>query len=395
MLSRIFDPYRAFFRQPDSRAIALATFISRMPYGMMALALLMFLRETTHSFASAGTAVGIYFVAVAIASPMMGRVIDRIGPHWPLRVTGVMQPLALLAIYLVGSRGGSMALVHATAALAGAFAVPIAVLTRTLSRHRFDDEHMRRIAFAVDSILIELNFTIGPAIVAALLVAYGAGVAYLVSIGVLVVGVVAFTYSPSLKYWKQEPHAQRHLLGPLTQLRVLILLAATFGLAFGFGVLEVAYPAYASALVAPVLSGVLLGLCSAGSAVGGVAYGGLHFKSSVERQFAAMLAIIAVMLLLHTASDARWFFVVIAFAAGCAIAPAITMQSLLVSRYAPPKYATEAFTWSATFIVSGIGLGTAATGWIVEHWSLNHAFYIGAGVVGVSALLAMALLARG
>jgi MFS family permease len=391
MLGQVLEQYRMFFRLPDSKSIALATFVSRMPYGMLAFALLMFLRDATHSFALAGAAVGIYFVAMAITSPVMGRVIDRTGPIWPLRITGVMQPLSLLAIYIVASYGGSLALIFATAALAGGFAVPIAVLTRTLSRHRFDDEHMRRVAFAVDSILIELNYTMGPAVAAAILATYNAGVAYLTSIGVLVVGVLAFMRSPSLKYWKQQPHAERHLLGPLTEPRLLILLTATFGLSFGFGVLEVAYPAYATALNATVLSGMLLGLCSAGSAMGGVAYGGLQFPWRMERQFSTVLAIIALMLLAHTASDARSFFLVIAFAAGCAIAPAITMQSLLVSRYAPPKYATEAFTWSSTFIVVGIGFGTASTGWIVEHWSLNHAFYIGASAVGVAALLALGL----
>ena len=39
------------------------------------------------------------------------------------------------------------------------------------------------------------------------------------------------------------------------------------------------------------------------------------------------------------------------------IAPAMTTVSLLVSEHAPPQYATEAFTWSATAIVTGVGAG--------------------------------------
>ena len=46
----------------------------------------------------------------------------------------------------------------------------------------------------------------------------------------------------------------------------------------------------------------------------------------------------------------------------------------LVSRLAPPKYATEAFTWSSTFIVSGLGAGMAVGGYLAEHAGLPTMF---------------------
>ena len=46
-------------------------------------------------------------------------------------------------------------------------------------------------------------------------------------------------------------------------------------------------------------------------------------------------------------------FAIVAFFAGTLIAPSIASQSVLVSRLAPSHYATEAFTWSTTFIVAG------------------------------------------
>lgn len=389
MLHAIAEQYRAYFRLPDSKAIAVATFISRMPYGMLAFAMLMFLRETSNSFATAGTAVGAYFIAMSVTSPVMGRVIDRIGPRWPMLVTSIVQPLSLALLYVAAVRGWPLAWLLAITAVAGGFAVPIAVLTRTLTRHRFDDEQSRKIAFAVDSVLIELNFTLGPGVVAVLLAVASARAAYLTSIGVLVIGILTFMRSPSLKYWKHEPLAERHLLGPLTQPRLVLLLICTIGLTYGFGVVEVAYPAYGTAGGVAALGGVLLALCSLGSAVGGMGYGGLHFAWPVERQFLFALAIVCITLLLHTVTDVRWVYVVLSFLTGFAIAPAITMQSLLVSRYAPAQYATEAFTWLSTCIVVGLGIGTAATGWIVEHWGVRGAFLVGAAITGAAALLAL------
>ena len=53
-------------------------------------------------------------------------------------------------------------------------------------------------------------------------------------------------------------------------------------------------------------------------------------------------------------NDHNLLFATMAFLAGCLIAPALTAQTLLVTRLAPAKYATEAFTWSSTFIVTGL-----------------------------------------
>jgi predicted MFS family arabinose efflux permease len=84
-------------------------------------------------------------------------------------------------------------------------------------------------------------------------------------------------------------------------------------------------------------------------------------------------------------------FGVVAFLAGALIAPSIASQSVLVSRLAPSKYATEAFTWSTTFIVSGLGAGMALGGFLVEHVSLRAAFATGSAIVAAMALLALTI----
>jgi predicted MFS family arabinose efflux permease len=141
----------------------------------------------------------------------------------------------------------------------------------------------------------------------------------------------------------------------------------------------------------PALGGVLLAVNSLGSALGGAIYGGLHFRSPVERQFAGALALMVVPLLLHVVAQTPFLFAVAAFLAGALIAPSLAAQSVLVSRFAPSKYATEAFTWSSTFIVSGIGLGIAVGGAIVEAHGVRAAFGCGAAIVAAVSLLALTL----
>jgi predicted MFS family arabinose efflux permease len=329
---------------------------------------------------------------MACAAPIQGRLIDRFGPRRLLQVTSIVQPLALLGVLATAKGGRGYATVAACAATAGIFASPITTLTRTLWRHRFEREEDRRTAFALDAVAIEVNFTLGPAIVALALAVASPMVAFALAIGAVIVAAVVYLASRALSLFKRVESSQRHLLGPLTEPRLWIVFIATFGTTVSFGLLEIGYPAYATALSVPALAGVLLAVNSVGSAIGGALYGGLHFRAPVERQYAVILALMAVPLFLHAVFMSPAAFGVLAFLAGALIAPSITAQSVLVSRLAPAKYATEAFTWSSTFIVSGLGAGMALGGVIVESTGLREAFVVGGVVVTLAALLAFALM---
>lgn len=390
-MKRFASQYLEFFRLPDVASLVAVALLARMPIGMVGLAMLMFLRERLDSIALAGSAVGVYFVAMAAGAPVQGRLIDRIGPRIPLLVTGIVQPSALAAMMGLSISGAGYAWVAAAAAVAGIFQAPITVLTRTLWRHRFEEEEVRRLAFAVDAVMIELNFTLGPAIVALVLALANPTYAFVMANVAVVAAFALFMASPALKYFKREAHAQRHMLGPLTEPRLLVVFVATFGLTTAFGLLEVGYPGFAIALAMPALGGVLLSVNSLGSAIGGAVFGGLRLKLPVERQFAATMGLMAVPLVLHAIVDAPVLFGVVAFIAGAAIAPSITSQSVLVSRLAPSHYATEAFTWSSTFILCGLGSGMAIGGALIESSGVKPVFVTGAAIVAAVSLLLLLL----
>lgn len=390
-MRRLLTPYRAFLALPDVKSMLFVGWLSRMPVGMSSLAMVLFLREALGSFSLAGVAVGAYFVAMAAAAPIQGRIIDRSGPRGPLVVTGIMQPTMMLLLATAADSHWREPAVIAAAALAGAFAAPITVLTRTLWRHRFESDETRRMAFAIDSVLMELSFTIGPLVSAALIAAFSTKVAFLTAITAQFFAFVIFYSSHSLSYWKREPVGERHLLGPLTDAKLLLLFVTTFGLTTAFGLLEVGYPAYATALTLPALAGVLLAINSVGSVIGGAIYGGLKLALPTERQYTWLLAIMVLPLLLHGVVDNLFLFGFAAFLAGVAIAPSIAAQSLLVARMSPPRYATEAFTWSSTFIVSGIGAGMALGGILAEGVNAKAPFISAGIVIAVMALLTLGL----
>jgi MFS family permease len=373
--------YVEFVRRPHVGRLLVVAFFSRMPIGMVGFSMLMFLREALGNYALAGLAVGINFVSMAISAPIQGRIIDRHGPERLLRVTAVVTTLCLCGVAAAALMKLPFATIALLAAIAGIFASPITTLTRTIWRHLFDEEDDRRTAFALDAVTIELNFTLGPAMVAFMLALFGATAAFALTICVVAASTVIFITSGALKLFKRVAPTERHLLGPLTEPRLVVVFIAMLGITTGFGILEVGYPAFATFMGMGALAGVLLAINSLGSATGGAIYGGLHFKTPIERQFAVCMLLMAIPFGLHAAWLDPFFFGVLAFLSGALIAPTLTGHAVLVSRLAPPKYATEAFTWSSTFIVSGLGTGMAVGGWLAEHVGLREMFISAATLI--------------
>jgi MFS family permease len=390
-MRRLLTHYAVFLRLPDVARLLAAAFIARMPVGMMSLALLMHLRQVSDSFAFAGGIVGTYLVAMACTAPVAGRVVDRHGPRGVLIATGIVQPLALGLLLFARALHLPLTALPALAALSGAFAPPISTLTRTLWRHRFERDEDRRTAFAIDTVLIEFNFTIGPMLIAFVLLVGTPAAAFAMATLFALVSVPLFLLSPALRYWKLARDEKRHLLGPLTDGRLLRAYVTAVALTFMFGMIEVGYPGYATARGQPALSGVLIALVSIGSASGGFAYGGLHLRASVERQLTGFLLAMVPPLAVQSLVGSVWAFAPLAFVSGVLIAPSLTALTLLVTQYAPARYATEAFTWMSTCVVMGIGAGMAAGGQLVEASGAGAAFATGAAACLVATLLSLSL----
>lgn len=386
MLSAAASRYAAFFRLPDVTRLMVTVLIARMPIGTVNLAMLLHVHAITGSFASAGAAVGTCLGASAVTAPFMGRWVDRRGARAVLAVTGIVYPAALALIWAAHPLVLSTAAILACAAGAGAFTPPIAVLTRTMWRHRFADAHQLRTAYALDSVLIEFVFVAGPALVAVLLAVGSPAVAFGAAFVFGTLAVPAFATSPAPRYLQRGPHATRRLLGPLADAKLVGVYAAIVLLAAALGLIEVGYPGFATFAGRPALAGILLALNAAGSAAGGLVYGGLHIALPLAAQLRRLLALVATALALQALVHAPFVLMAFAFVAGIAIAPTLTVTTMLIASRAPARYATEAFTWASTSIVAGLGAGNAAGGVLLQHFGPAAVFAASAAVAAAAAL---------
>jgi MFS family permease len=384
--------YRLLLARPSLRSAIFASVLGRLPIGITGLAILMMAQDTTNSFGTGGAAAACYVAGLASVAPLLGRLIDRYGPHTTLLACAFAFPAALATLVAALTSQAPLWTSLAIAAAAGASFPPITVCMRAFFKQRLQEEALMATAYSLESVVIELIFILGPVIVATFVALASPAAAVLFAAACGCVGTLLFQRSQALQQWQIEPRGQRSLSGPLTEPGFLPLLAVIVCYASAFGLVEIGTTAYAAEAGAPALAGVLLGIMSIGSAAGGLVYGSRSWYLPLARQFALMLGVMGICILPLAVLPSLWGFSTWCLGAGIAMAPALIIQSMLVASCSRPEFSTEAFTWSSTGLLAGVGLGLTGGGAILEHAKSPAVFFAAAALSIAAGLLALRLV---
>jgi predicted MFS family arabinose efflux permease len=376
--------YAALLERPELRRTIVASVIGRMPIGILGLAILLASQASSGSFGIAGAVAASYLAGLACMAPVLGRLIDRAGPSRVLAVCAGAFPATLIALVVALRLDAPQWTAFVLAAAAGATFPPITVSLRTFLRQRLADEAQLSTAYSLESVLIETIFIVGPVLVALVVAYLSAAAAVIFAAGCGLIGTILFLRSPVLAHWRIEKRTGASMVGPLSVRGFLPLLAVILAYSGAFGLLEIGVTAFATESGRPALAGLILGLMSVGSAAGGLAYGSRSWRPPLTHQFVLMLFLMGAGLaaLAHVAHAAA--FTALGILAGIVMAPALIIQSMLVAKTAPAQYATEAFTWSTSCLLTGVGLGLALGGLILER-ATSSAVLSAAGIVSVGA----------
>ena len=353
--------------------------LGRLPIGLTGLAILLLVQSASGSFARGGAATACYVVGLATVAPLLGRLIDRAGPVRTLATCSIAFPAALIALVVSVDVHGPGFLVFAFAATAGATFPPITVCMRTYFKQRLGDDPLLATAYSLESVLIEVIFIVGPMLVAGFVAAASPSAAVLFAAACGGIGTLLFLRSPPLRAWHVAARSTPRLLGPLAERGFVPLITIILCYSTAFGLLEIGLTAYAMERGNVALAGVLLGLMSAGSALGGIAYGSRSWHVPLMLQFALMLALMGLGLLVLVLPWQPWAFAFWSFVAGGVMAPALIVQSMLVAKAARAEHTTEAFTWSASALLCGVGIGVAAGGGLLERFHSPTVLAVSAG----------------
>ncbi len=348
--------------------VVASVLIGRLPIGIFSLAIVLLVREETHSFAQAGVASAAWALGAGVVAPLQGRLVDRFGQPAVLIPSTLVNAGAVAAV-VIGARAGAPTWVLALFAwLGGAALPPLGACMRSIWASTFvEDASARSVAYTFESMVAELFYIVGPAITTLLIAISSPSAALLLAIGLSAAGTLAFATGALSRGWRSEEPSERSRAGALAApgMRTLMLAIVPTGVAFGG--LEVAMPAFAVAHGhAAGIAGVLLTAMAAGSLLGGLWYGARNWRGSIVRRFVGLQALFTLGLLPLLVADSIWTMAVVMTIAGLALAPSAAAGYLLVDRVAPAGTATEATTWVMTANVVGGALGAAVGGVVAQ-----------------------------
>ena len=259
--------YIDFFRTPQVVPLFLASFPARIAYGMIGLSVFFKAQQETHSIAFAGLVIGVNSVAGTLSAGIRSTVMDRYGQKWPLRI---LVP-GYTAMLIVLSFAHTRATMVAFAFLLGVTAPPINLSVRPLWKAILPEELLRS-AYAIDTSVINTAGVMGPVLATTLALSSHPQSALLFAAFMMALGGGSLAFNPVSRAW--IPEKKKAGQKPLWKHRAiqLLMIEAIF-IGFGWGVFDVAVPAFATIEKVPSRTAWILAAMGFASIAGGIAAG--------------------------------------------------------------------------------------------------------------------------
>ena len=382
--------FAAVFALPGVKPLLVAAFIGRLPISMLSLGIVLLVSQENGSYATAGAVAATQAFAGGIASPFVGRLIDRLGQTPVLVTCAVAFPLSVAALIAVAETNPEPLPLIVCAIPFGVSYPPLFAALRALLTQLAGSHEVAASAFALEAIVQELFFISGPLLVAVLVAVASPQAALAVAAGLTCAGTLAFAATKASRACRPEPGDEPLRLGALTSpgIRTVLIVSAAFGLSFG--TLEVALPAFAEEHASAGVAGVLLAMVAVGSIAGGIWYGSRGPRAPLATQIAVFTSLFAAALAPLALANSIAAMVVLLLITGLFVAPWAAATAALVGRLAPGGAMTEAYTWEMTAVVLGFALGGVLSGFIVEGAGVREALATAAALAGAAAALAWA-----
>ena len=263
--------YRQLFAFPNAWLLVITSFPARIAYGMVGLGIFFKVESELDSVAIAGLAVGINAAAGAATAGIRGMVIDKYGMRWPLRIQVPAYSLMLLVLNATSDKN----LLLLFALLLGLTAPPINLSVRPLWRDVVNDDWLRT-AYAVDTAAMSAAGVVGPVIVTSLAVSAYSESALVVASFLMALGGGSLAMTKIARRWIPEPKPEVKIsMWRHRPLQLLVVEGCFIG--FGWGVFDVAVPAYATLENVPHRTAWIFAALGVANIIGGL-LGGLVSK---------------------------------------------------------------------------------------------------------------------
>jgi len=342
---------------PQVIRLGISAFPARLAYGMIGLGIFFKAEQETGSVAIAGFAIGLNSLAGAMTAGLRGSVMDKFGQKWPIRILVPMYATLILLLNTMQTRQSILI----TAFILGVTAPPINLSVRPLWKDIVPESYLRT-AYAFDSSMMSSTSVIGPVVITALSLSSRPGLGLGTTATLMLIGGIALSLTPASRDWIPEKRSKgQQRLWRDRAIQLLMFEGCFIG--FGWGVFDVAVPAFATQEGVQHRVAWIFASFGAATVVGGL-LGGL-----VSKKFAPLSAL-----------RLAYLFWLIACLPVAFTYPDWTM-ALVGACIGFLGGAVQVFYFEVLEAVRPKGSQTASLGWI---WSVEGSFMaVGAAVGGV------------
>ncbi|WP_238604165.1 MFS transporter [Amycolatopsis sp. Poz14] len=357
--------YWTALRQPHVVRSFLPSILGRSSLAMSGLALVFLLESGSGSFAAAGAVTATLGIANVVATPWRARAVDRFGQATVLSTLGAVHTMALVVFAM--DPGAPLPFLLGLGAVAGLSLPPFGSTMRVVWSAALASGPLRTRGLSLDAVAEELIFAVGPLTSAILTALADPALALYVSASLVATGSGLFVLSPLSR--QQRGHRTKRTAEapkPLRSPGFLPVVVAIMAPGIILGAVEIVAPAVGAAEGSAVLPGVVLALFAGASALGGLLYGRLNPRMSVERQLLVLgTALIGVSATAGLIGSTPVLVVGIGIAGGF-IAPLLIVGYLAADARTDPTVRTEASSWINTAVNLGAAAGSGLLGATTE-----------------------------
>jgi MFS family permease len=362
-----------------------ASLIGRIPEGMISVAFVLVVHQSTGSYTAAGLATGGYAAGAALSGPLAGRALDRVGGRAALVPRALVFAAALVLLGMTATRI-SAALMIGLAVSAGLGRPPLESAMRALWPSIVPARRLQA-AYTLDAVGQDLIWLGAPLLLSALLVVADARAALVVCGGCTLLGALGYAAAARPPATESRPQGeQQHArLGSLA-FRSALAAAALYGISMG--TFEIALTVFCNRHDAQSAVGVLLAVWSVGSLTGGLLYGTHSWKLATTTRLGQLLSALTITLAALAAAGPVWLLGILLFMMGMPTAPFTGTLNAAVNELASPQRHNEAFTWVTAMVTSGIAVGNSVGGPVIQ-LDPELGFPLAAAAAAAAALLAL------
>jgi predicted MFS family arabinose efflux permease len=384
----VLSAYAPLFRVPGALSFIAGTALSRTGGAMFGVAVIVMLSERRGSFGLAGAVSAVGLAVLAVAGPVIGRLVDKHGQRRVALPFVLVSAACGFTVAVLSWRDAPAWTLFLFYGLSAVLPEP-GPMSRARWAHIFRDEPDRlHTAMSFEQVADEASFVVGPVLAVIVSTMWFPEAGLVVAEVLFTAGMLAFLAARETEP-PVVPHGERPA-GLAVRRRGLFLVATVLvmtGVIFGAN--EVIAVAYAKEAGETSFSSVVLGAFALGSTLAGIVFGTRVFRSTMTRRLLLAATGMFVLEVPALLVGGLWPLVVVMFVAGSATAPMLITSLSLAQRLVPKALVTEGMAVAITGILIGISAGSAGGGWAIEAWGAQTAY----AVPVVSGGLALALVA--